>query len=584
MKNDEDIIVLGSGIAGSIVALILRRLGMRVLVVERKTHPRFAIGESTVPTTTLLLGHLAKTYGVPELGQVAHYVGLRTNGCTAWPKQHFWYASHRPGEPLPRGHEQLFEGLLLPVGPEVHMLRADADAFLVGAYPKYGVEYVEETELVDLSAEPNRVTVRLRGPGGEERDVTANLVVDATGHASFLAKRYGLRDDPPALETNTRSIFGHFTGVADLDEVLGGVNPAFRFRRTAGTMHHCFRGGWIWVIPFDNGVTSVGAQLDRRIYPLDPSVTAEQELAALFARYPSVEAHFRGMTPVRPLVRTDRVQFTSKTILGDGFILTPHAAAFIEPLFSTGILLTVAFAARFARAAKAAHVAKDWNVERFRSLDAHFQAEVKHIDHLVDGMIQSFRDRDLFKQYWRNWVIGTFGQWCTSVTSNGVPRDVPMLYGSAIPGFAEELAAAHAIVRRDDADPAALARELQQRADAWWAKVCDPVILGHGGVGLQATESLCVRNAGRPDLLLARLLRFAEEMRAVDRSFDPRHAERWMEASGALLGAQQAEYHRSKSEGGAFALAYDRIFDAENAETFDYRAAIGLPARANEPS
>src|SRR6185369_16037858 len=102
----------------------------------------------------------------------------------------------------------------------------------------------------------------------------------------------------------------------------------------------CFRGGWIWVIPFDNGVTSVGLQLDRTLYPIDETKSPEEELYLFMKRFPSIWAHLGKMVPVRPIVRTDRIQFTSKSILGDGFILAPHAAGFIEPLFSTGILLT----------------------------------------------------------------------------------------------------------------------------------------------------------------------------------------------------------------------------------------------------
>src|SRR5262249_8391765 len=141
--NEYDIVVLGSGIAGSIAALVMKKVGLRTLVVERKTHPRFVIGESTIPTTSLLLHHLSRTYDIPELSQVAHYLSLRENKCAAWPKQLFWYGVHKDQTPLAGNNESLLEALLLPMGPDVHMLRADADAFLASKLEKYGVDYVE---------------------------------------------------------------------------------------------------------------------------------------------------------------------------------------------------------------------------------------------------------------------------------------------------------------------------------------------------------------------------------------------------------------------------------------------------------
>src|SRR5688572_30739558 len=100
MGKSHDVIIIGSGIAGSSLALVLQKAGVQTFVLERKTHPRFAIGEATIPTTSFLLNQLAADYDVPELGQVSHYLGLRERGCAAWPKQGFWYGLHSAGSPL----------------------------------------------------------------------------------------------------------------------------------------------------------------------------------------------------------------------------------------------------------------------------------------------------------------------------------------------------------------------------------------------------------------------------------------------------------------------------------------------------
>lgn len=574
MRGDFDVVVLGSGIAGSIVALVLQRMGLETLVVERKTHPRFVIGESTIPTTSLLLHQLAKAHDVPELAQVAHYLTLRENGCVAWPKQHFWYGLHQEGRPLERRHETMLEGLLLPMGPDVHMLRADADAFLASRLGRYGVEYVEHTDVTDFRSEEGAVRLQLEDAGGR-RDVRARFVVDATGHTSFLARKFELRDANARLHTDTRSLFGHFEGVGELDDALGGDNP-FRFLRSAGTQHHCFHGGWIWVIPFDNGVTSVGIQLDRRVHPLDERTSPEDELWSIVRRYPSVEAHLGRMRPVRPLIRTDRVQFTSRTILGEGFILTPHAAGFVEPLFSTGILLTAAFASRFAAAAREAKEANDWSAERFRPIERHFFTELAQIDRVVDGVIQSFRHYDLFKQYWRYWVAATFAQWSTAALAGGATREVPLLYGTTIPGFVEEVAAAHARVRDLDAEPTALAAELKARVDPWWERICAPVMGMYGDPSVGATTPFVARGAGQVEPLVERLRRFAAELGSLDPAIQERNAEAWMEDAGKAAARQLERYQRSLAEGGDDHLAMERILSNAIPSRFDYHQAVGL--------
>ncbi|HZS35466.1 MAG TPA: NAD(P)/FAD-dependent oxidoreductase [Polyangia bacterium] len=575
MNTSFDIVVLGSGIAGSSLALVLAQAGLRTLVVERKSHPRFVIGESTLPTTTFLLNQLARDYDVPELAQVAHYLTLRENGCAAWPKQGFWYGLHHEGRPLEPRHEHMFETLLLPNGPDVHMLRADADAFLVSRFAKYRVEYEDNTEMLDFERSGAGVELRLRGPSGEHR-VSARYIVDATGHASFFAKRFGLRDETPRLATNTRSIFAHYEDVPPLDERLGGCNSAFRFRRDATTMHHCFRGGWIWVIPFDTGVTSVGFQLDRDAYPLDERVPPEAEIAQLLERYPSVRAHLGAMKPIRPVIRTDRVQFTSRSILGDGFILAPHAAGFIEPLFSTGILLTASFISRFVPAAQRAQRAGDFSAEQFRPIERAFLAEVEQIDKLVDGVIQSFRNYDLFKQYWRNWIIGTVAQFSTCILTGRAPQERPVLYGAGIPEFRDHLFAAHALVRRAPGDDLALAAEIKARTDPWWQRLTQPVLWTSGDWSIGSPEGTGVHGANQRETTTEWLEALSRSLLPVEPDVSFSNARTWLEHGGKKMEQQLERYHRSRREGGDFHLAYERILANQNPDRFDYRENLGL--------
>ncbi|MEW6343383.1 MAG: tryptophan 7-halogenase [Pseudomonadota bacterium] len=576
MKQKYDVIVLGSGIAGSITALVLQQCGIRTLVVEHKTHPRFAIGESTLPTNTLILNQLARTHNIPELAEICSYPGLQKNGCAAWPKQVFWFGVHRAGLPLEPRHESINEALLAPIGPDVHMLRADVDAFLVSLFGKYGVDYVDNTEVLDFRSDADGARVWTRGPAGE-REVGAQLVVDATGHTSFLAKRFGLRDQEARLHTNTRSIFGHFTAVNDLDDTLGGPNPTFRFRRSAGTMHHCFPGGWIWVIPFDNGVTSVGLELDRRIYPLDESVPADEEFRAFIERYPSIKAHLAGLTPTRSLIRSDRIQFTSNSILGDRFILTPHAAAFVEPLFSTGLMLTLAFVVRFVPEACAAYRENDWNTGRFRMIEKIFFEEIDQIDLLVNGLIQSFRDYDLFKQYWRTWVLGTLVQYGACILTNGVTRTWPMLYGSGMVRYVDDLKKMYILVCEAEADPKIQAQKIKEQIDPWWRRLLSPLCDLRGDFSIDSEFAINVF----PDVMdypafLDVLLDIQKAHWPGDANMTLAHMHQWVEHAKLDYVRQREMYIHSRQHETELYQAYDRIFATANPAVFDYRQKLNL--------
>ena len=459
-----DILIVGSGVAGSILGVILGRMGVRVLVIEKDAHPRFTIGESTLPTTTLLLRRLAAEHDVPELAEIAHYFGLRRLGITCYPKQQFWFGYHRPGEAMQDGEEMMFETARPPVGPDVHVLREELDAYLVSLLPKYGVDYSERTELAGFEYDDKQAIVRLK-TSDEERTVHARYVIDATGHASYFARRFNLREEPTRLKTRSRTIFGHFRGVRPLEEVAG-VAHRFRRDRERGTVHHVFDGGWLWVIPFDNGITSVGLQVDPDRFPIDAHVPPEMELQRWIEMFPSVREHLGEMQPIRPVVRSGRIQFSTTRILGDGFALTPHAAGFIDPLYSTGLLHTATFITRFAAMLPGCLATDDFSRERLQPIEDHFQTELEHMDRVVSGSFASFRDFEVFKQYWRTFTHASCVQYfAAAVVPTEYLVDNPVLYGACFPDWLRTVREMEALVTDRSLEDAATASRLKSIMD-----------------------------------------------------------------------------------------------------------------------
>ena len=458
--HDFDCAVVGSGIAGSMLAMALARNDLRVLVVEQTSHPRFAIGESTVPTTTQGLERIARRYDIPEIRLVSHYLGLREHGLPGWPKLGFWFGGNRPGEAMRDGEQLMFVSPSLPLGPDVHMLRSAADAFLVERLPRYGVEYRDRTSIGAADVRPDGVT--LHTSGGRVR---ARFVIDCSGHASFFARTLGLRDAVPRLRTNSRSIFTHVRGVRSLDELAPVSAPGLMLRRDLCTIHHFFRGGWLWAIRFDNDTASIGLQLDREVFP-DNGEDAAREFDAIVEQFPTVRAHLEGAEPIRPFTKTGRVQFTSRSMAAGPVLLSPHAASFVDPLFSTGIDLTATFIGRVVPLIRRA--VRETDDSAFATLDRLYEEEIATVDTLVHGMYRSFVDFDVAKQFWRAWIYTTLLGYFTQRTCDVSSVEEPQLghFGSSVAAWRRQLDAMHAIAVRGGDDPRAAAFALKASMDA----------------------------------------------------------------------------------------------------------------------
>src|SRR3989442_5691320 len=153
MKSDFDIAVVGSGFGGSLLAMIARRLGRSVILLERGKHPRFAIGESSTPLANLLLEELARRYDLPRLLPLAKWGSWQK----AYPqiacglKRGFTFYHHEFGKPFLNDSERR-DQLLVAASPrdeiaDTHWYRADFDHFLVREAQALAVEYLDQTKL-----------------------------------------------------------------------------------------------------------------------------------------------------------------------------------------------------------------------------------------------------------------------------------------------------------------------------------------------------------------------------------------------------------------------------------------------------
>lgn len=404
--NDQyDVAVLGSGIAGTTLAACLARNGASVLILEAGTHPRFAVGESTIPYTSTLLRVMAERYDVPELRNIASFEQVRahvSNNCGV--KRNFGFLYQREGkEQDPREANEF--PLPKITHTESHLFRQDVDAWMLTVAVKYGADVRQQTKVVDVDLDDDGVTLSCEG-GATFR---AKFLADASGFRSPLAQKLDLRETPSRLRHHSRSLFTHMIGVTPYEEAHNGNPPG---KWSEGTLHHLFPGGWMWVIPFDNHrrstnpLCSVGLSLDPRMYPVPEDTTPEEEFEQFLDKYPSIAKQFEGARSIRTWVRTGRIQYSSKQTVGPRWCLMSHAAGFIDALFSRGLSNTFEIVNALTCRLLDAVREDDFSVERFAYVEKLEQGLLDHNDELVANSYTSFQDYDLWNAFFRIWAIG----------------------------------------------------------------------------------------------------------------------------------------------------------------------------------
>lgn len=402
-RIDAEVAVIGSGFGGTLTALALNKLGRRVVVVERRRHPRFSIGESSTPVANILLKRLCTRYDLPRVVPLARY----GTWIAAYPdlgvgrKRGFSYFGHYPEAPFrPEARREMLVAASRDAHDcDTHWLRADVDAFLAGEVVRAGIPLLHETNLREI--EPGR-RWRLRGTqDGAPVEISAAFVVDASGAGGVLPRTLGLSAQR-AFRTDTRAIYGHFAGVerwgAWLEARVGctGHHP---FPCDEAAVHHLLDEGWLWMLRFRDDRVSAGLVLDRHRHP-PARQSARAEWKAVLGRYPGLNDLFAESDLIDPpegLIRTGRLQRGVHPAAGEGWALLPHTAGFIDPLHSTGIAHTLAGVTRLVRLFERAGGAIP-TPEALRSYATAIEAERDWIDALIAVCYAAGSDFDRFRQ------------------------------------------------------------------------------------------------------------------------------------------------------------------------------------------
>lgn len=358
MSIDADVAILGSGFGGSILALMLDRIGLQPVVLDRAAHPRFAIGESSTPAGNIILRALADRYERPRLRPLSYHGSWQETypDVTGGRKRGFSYFRHRRGQsfvPDPdHANEVLVAASSDPYHSDTQWLRADVDAFLANEVRASGLPLLENAEVTDVNRD-DRWQIQAH-QNGDELHCTADFLVDATGGSSLLSS-LGFAASDSSLDTHTRALYTHVTDLPRWRDWLtehGARTDDHPYPSDEAAVHHILDDGWLWEIRFDDGRVSIGLVLDADTHPRPADRSPQEEWRTSLQEYPTLARRFEAAKIVDPpgsIVRTGRLQHLVDRAAGPGWALLPSAAGFVDPLHSTGIAHTLSGIERLCR-------------------------------------------------------------------------------------------------------------------------------------------------------------------------------------------------------------------------------------------
>jgi tetracycline 7-halogenase / FADH2 O2-dependent halogenase len=400
MRVEADVAVVGSGFAGSLTALVLRSIGRSVVLIERGRHPRFAIGESSTPLANLLIEELADRYGLPRIRVFSKWGTWQRSrpDVGGGLKRGFTFLFHEPAERFADDPDRERQ-LMVAASPhdeigDTHWYRPDFDHNLVREAEAAGALYLDETTIDRVSLDRDHSTLEGTRLGQSVR-VTASFVVDASGPRGLLARALNLPAPPLRWLPPTQGLYTHFENVTRWD--LHRPDAARPYPADDAALHHVFPGGWIWMLRFNNGITSAGAALTDDAAARVSAQDGATAWGRLLDTLPSVREQFEQARAVQPWFHASRLAFRTTQVCGPGWALLPSAAGVIDPLLSTGFPLTLLGIGRLLDILERTSrgVEQEKALRRYEEITL---AELDATEQLVAALYASMDDVTLFKR------------------------------------------------------------------------------------------------------------------------------------------------------------------------------------------
>jgi len=315
LPHEVPVIVIGGGPAGSTVSTLVAQQGHRVVLFERDHFPRFHIGESLIPETYWVLKRLNMLDKMKQSPFVKKH-SVQFVGQSGRLSEPFYFLDHKPHE----------------CSQTWQVLRSQFDKMLLDNAREHGVDVHEGTRVLDVLFDGSRaVGVKVAAEDGSTQEVRAQVVVDASGQGTMISGRLGLREWDPILKK--AALWTYWKGAY---RDAGRDEGATIVLQTQG------KAGWFWYIPLHNDVVSVGVVADFDY--LFKNRDGKDHEAIYFEevdRCPEVKRRIAVGTRCDGFHVQKEYSYHSKQAAGDGWVLVGDAFGFLDPLYSSGVLLAL---------------------------------------------------------------------------------------------------------------------------------------------------------------------------------------------------------------------------------------------------
>jgi flavin-dependent dehydrogenase len=306
-KEQVDVLVIGAGPAGTVAASIINKAGFKVLIVEKQKFPRFVIGESLLQRCMEALTEAGFIDAIKEKGfQEKCGAKFVKNGIVC----DYFFA------------DQFTDGW----NWTWQVPRAEFDKTLADTVEKMGVPVWYETTVTDIVFTGSDSLTTVQDRNGNNTGIQARYIIDGSGYGRVIPRLFNL--DRPSNLPPRKALFAHTVDV--------NRSMVEEPNRITVVVHK--PGVWIWVIPFSNGITSVGFVGDPEFFKQYEG-NNEQVLRQLFASEPYLSERLKDVELVFEPRSLESWSTTTDKFYGEGFVLTGNVTEFLDPIFSSGVTL-----------------------------------------------------------------------------------------------------------------------------------------------------------------------------------------------------------------------------------------------------
>lgn len=354
--KEVDVLVIGAGPSGTIAASIIKQAGLSVEIVEKMQFPRFVIGESLLPRC------------MEALEEAKFLDAVKAKGFQQKDGAKFVMDGKVCDFTFVQQHTQGW-------GWTWQVPRADFDTTLADECVKMGIPVHYQTEVTGIDFFDGYSLTTIKTADGDTQTIKAKFIVDGSGYGRVIPRLFGLEKD--SQQYPRKAVFCHMTDPKR--------DTVFEPNRITAIVFDPVT--WIWVIPFSNGLTSVGYVGNPEFFDQFPG-TPEEQFRALLNAQPDLADRFSESEMAWQPRTLQSWSATTETFYGEGFVLTGNVTEFLDPIFSSGVTL----------ASVSAQLAAKLVIRHLNGEKVDWEGE--YMQPMMQGI-------DVFRTYVNRWYDGT---------------------------------------------------------------------------------------------------------------------------------------------------------------------------------